>query len=113
MIKYSEVNLIHLLFSGPVLIYIGLMKPQFEWIYWLLLLTGLYVLVHFLIWIAKEKELTARHVWYFVHILLVVPLLLYVGWKKTATPSTVYSLVLALGIAAFGYHLTRLVQKNM
>lgn len=111
--KYSHVNLLHILFSGPLLIYIGLWKPEMEWLYWILFLTGLYVLLKFAIWLLKEKELTSHHVWYFVHILLVVPLLLYVGWKKTETPSTVFSLVLALGIAAFGYHLVRLIQKNV
>jgi len=48
-----------------------------------------------------------------MHILLVVPLLLYVGWMKKETPSTIFSLLLALGIAAFGYHLVRLIEKNV
>lgn len=114
MIKYSEVNLIHLFFSGPLLIYIGLAKPQYDWIYWLLFLAGVYVVAHFLIGLVNaRKELSSRHAWYFVHILVFVPLLLYVGWKKAETPPTVYSLLLAVGIAAFGYHLLRLVQKNV
>jgi hypothetical protein len=111
--KYSYINLIHIFFTGPLLIYIGLFKPEFQWIYWLLFLTGLYVMIRFSIWLAQVKELANHHAWYLMHILLVVPLLLYVGWMKKETPSTIFSLLLALGIAAFGYHLVRLIEKNV
>lgn len=111
--KYSYINLIYIFFTGPLLIFIGLFKPVFQWIYWLLFLTAVYVMIRFSIWLSQVKELSSRHAWYLMHILLVVPLLLYVGWMKKETPSTIFSLLLALGIAAFGYHLVRLIEKNV
>lgn len=106
------VKLLHILFTGPLLIYVGLMKPPYDWVYWMLFILGLYVLVEFGKWVLTTKW-TEHHIWGAVHMLLLAPLLLYVGWMKTATPNTVYSLMLAVGIAAFGYHFLRLVQKNL
>lgn len=106
----SQLQLLHIFATGPLLIYVGVMKPSFVWIYWLLGLIGGYVLLSF----AYKSWTTAlgeRHVWFAVHGILFALLLMYVGWKTTCTPHVVYSLLLAVGIAAFGYHFLRMVQK--
>lgn len=110
--KYNSVNLLHIFVTGPLLMYVGLIKPAYDWIYWLLLLVGFYILVSFA-WRAFRTPWSDRHVWFAVHGLLFASLLLYVGWKGQETPNTFFSLLLAVGIAAFGYHLVRLLQKNL
>jgi hypothetical protein len=39
-----------------------------------------------------------------IHILIVGPLLIYIGYNKQLTPRYAYELLLMLGFAAVGYH---------
>lgn len=102
----SEVQMIHILFVGPLLIYVGLQQPKYDAVYILLLLLGIYVLFKFLYTSFSEK-VGEQHVWYAVHMVLFAMLLLYVGYYRTKTPRVAFSLLLAVGIAAFGYHTIR------
>lgn len=101
-----QVNLIHILLIGPLLIFIGLMKPQNILYYHILLSLGLLVLVKFAYLLATQT-ISQRSIWYILHIVLFATLSFYVGIKKDKTPQIAYSLLLATGIAAFGYHLLR------
>lgn len=106
----SHVNLIHVLFSGPLLIWIGATKPENKWIYMLLLLLGVLLMVAFL-WKSFSIEISQRHVWFIIHAVLFAPLLIYVGWNGSDAVQVSFSLLLAVGIAAFGYHSFRIVSK--
>jgi hypothetical protein len=105
----NHVQLIHILFVGPLLIYVGFMEPKYDWIYILLLLLGLFIFGKFL-YMLVTNSLSQRYVWFLLHMLMFASLLMYVGiWRimKKDVPHVAYSLLLALGIAAFGYHLIR------
>ena len=41
----------------------------------------------------------------YLHILIVGPLLLFIGYKNTETPRYAFELLLMLGFASIGYHL--------
>lgn len=101
-----QVHLLHILFIGPLLVYIGLMKPHNLTIYMILLGLGLLIVLKFG-YLLVTKSISERSVWYIVHIVLFAFLAVYVGVKQTKTPQIGYSLLLATGIAAFGYHLIR------
>ena len=45
-----------------------------------------------------------------IHVILVAPLLMYIGYHKKDTPRSAYELLLLLGFAAAGYHLFSLVR---
>jgi hypothetical protein len=45
-----------------------------------------------------------------IHLLIVAPLLLYIGYDKKETPRSAYELLLMLGFAAGGYHLYSMVK---
>ena len=105
------VAFIHLFFVAPLLIFVGLTKPQYNWIYYVLLALSIGVLVSFGSKIASQSR-TQRTVWYFIHMLLFASLLFYVGWYGTKTPDVAFSLTLAVGLAAFAYHGLRLVQRT-
>lgn len=106
----SHVALLHILISGPLLMYIGLFKPQYKWLYYLLFLTGIGLCLKFLFMVFTQP-LSQRYVWFVIHLALFAPLLIYVGIKQEATPNIAYSLLLAIGIAAFGYHFIRYLQS--
>lgn len=100
------VNIVHALVIGPALIYIGLVKPTQTWIYYTLLAVGVLIAAKFIYSLIKQKN-----DWYMVHLALFAPLLIYVGIKQKDTPNIGFALMLALGCAASGYHIIRLMQK--
>jgi len=103
------VHLVHMLITGPLLIYVGLAQPQNKYVYWLLMLLSVAVFAKFT-YSAFTTELSQRHVWFAIHALLFASLLGYVGYQGVNTPHVGYSLLLAVGIAAVGYHTVRLIQ---
>lgn len=104
------VTVVHLFFVAPLLIFIGLTKPQYSWIYHVLLALSVGVLVNFGHKIVSQKW-SQRTVWYVIHALLFSSLLFFVGWNGTNTPHVAYSLLLAVGLAAFSYHALRYFQS--
>lgn len=102
-----DINLLHVFLIGPVLIYIGLAKPQTDFLYYILYGLGLYVFFKFFIILLKQ-ELNQRSAWYVLHVALFSMIAMYVGVKGKQTQQIGYSLLFATGISAFGYHLVRL-----
>lgn len=100
------VNVLHVFFIGPFLIYIGLMKPNNVWVFKALFLLGALVFLKFG-FLLLTTQVTQQSVWYILHMMFFSLLALYVGFMKSQTPQIGYSLILATGIAAFGYHLIR------
>lgn len=106
------ITILHLFFVAPLLIFIGLTKPQYSWIYYVLLALSVGVLINFSHKIASQKW-SQRTVWYIIHALLFASLLFFVGWYGTNTPNVAYSLLLAVGLAAFSYHALRYLQRYL
>lgn len=106
-----RVALIHLLFVAPLLIYIGLSKPKQNWVYIILFILGIGVVLNFLSKIVRQDKWNQRTVWFAIHMLLFASLLMYVGWYGVKAADVSYSLLLAVGVAAFGYHSIRLIQR--
>jgi hypothetical protein len=46
-----------------------------------------------------------------IHVFLIAPLLIYIGYNKKETPRFAYELILILGFGAGGYHLYSLVKQ--
>lgn len=107
-----SVYFIHIFFIGPFLIYIGLYEPSSPYFYWVLLLLGTYIICKF-VFVGVTTKWSERHVWFALHALFFGTLLLYVGYHGPTTPHVAFSLLLAIGIAAFGYHSTRFIQHQL
>ena len=109
MNSHTIISLFHLFVNGPYMIYIGLMKPKSNIFYIILFLVGLLVLIDIIYKLIKRNF----SAWYFVHLFLFAPLFLYGGYlgiKEEKIPQYVYSFLLAIGLAAFFYHLIKLVE---
>jgi hypothetical protein len=102
-----DVNVLHVFLIGPLLIYIGLVKPQNYFFYYVLYCLGLYVFYKFFV-ILLHEEVSQRSAWYVLHLALFSMIAMYVGIKGKHTLQIGYSLLLATGISAFGYHLIRM-----
>lgn len=107
MDKHKIISLVHVILNGPLMIYIGYFKPKNIIYYWLLLIIGLSLMVDILYRYYKNNI----HAWLLVHLILFSPLFIYTGYlgiKKEKIPYYLYSFILAIGIAALGYHIIKL-----
>ncbi len=104
-------HLAHTLIIGPALVLIG-MKPEFltqylpDYSYKIILGVGLFVLGYHLYRAYKkvsEKGFASAWVNY-IHILLVAPILIAIGYLGKDVPRYVRELCMMLGFAAIGYH---------
>ena len=103
-------NISHVLFNGPLLLYISLAKPENVYFYYLLLLVGAAITYNS---ISKILNNTA-YKWIYVHLLLFAPLFLYVGYlgvKEEKIPYYLFSFMQAIGTGAIGHHAISLIKK--
>ena len=101
------ISLIHIFITGPFLVYIGILNPNNILFYILLFLLAIIIIISF-IYRYINKELYA---WLYVHLLLFATLLFYICYLRFTQqkiPNYLYSFLLAIGIAAIGYHIIKL-----
>lgn len=103
------VNIAHVLVTGPFFIYIGLAQPSHVGWYRVCLGLGA-VLALLFAWKLWSTAWSQYHIWLLIHLLLFAGLLVAVGVQKKQTPQILFSIMIAVGCAAIGYHLIRLVQ---
>ncbi len=103
----------HLTVIVPLFLYIGFNRASTpSWVYLALFTIGVIILVyHGLKLIIRLKNRSGYSWVNALHVILVAPLLLYIGYHKKETPRFAYELILMLGFAAGGYHLFSLVKQ--
>lgn len=103
MNKEFLVHLFHILLVGGLFLYVGIQKTAiptilFPILFWL----GIVIILYH---IFKVYIKQGRGYWVnLIHILLVGPLLLYIGYNEDKTARLYFELLLMLGFAAIGYH---------
>lgn len=109
MDKNTLVSLFHVLFVGPFLFFVGFWRPIDSWYYWILFAMGL-IILSFVGYYWYNGEMRA---WFYIHLLLFSVILLRTSYRKIwgggVIPYYLYSFLEAIGIAAFGYHLIKLL----
>ena len=108
MNKHQLISLIHILINGPLMIYIGYFKPKNMIFHWILLILGILLVIDIIYRYIQKKI----HAWLIVHLILFAPLFIYTGYlgiRKEKIPYYLHSFILAIGIAALGYHLIKLI----
>lgn len=108
MDKWLLIMVSHLIINGPLMIYIGYTNSSDKHTFYLLFILGLFMLVH-LLYKYYINELSA---WLYIHLLLYVPLFIYTGYlgiNNMDVPWYHYEFILAIGIAATGYHLLKIM----
>lgn len=105
--------LIHILFVAPFFFAIAFLRSQMsEWMYNVILVAGILILFYhaykFMIrWQARSSGLWINA----LHVALVAPLLLYIGYTRKDTPRAAYEMTVMVGFAALGYHLYSLITQ--
>lgn len=105
--------IIHILFVVPLFLYVGFVRANTpQWLYLALFAIGAIILVyHGLRLIVRLKNRSGYSWVNALHVVLVAPLLLYIGYHKKDTPRYAYELLLMLAFAAGGYHTFSLVKQ--
>jgi hypothetical protein len=109
--KYFLVVMFHVLLVAPLLMFVGFNRAATpEWVYNVLFGTGLLVFVYH--GYKAVARLLARSpvVWVnLIHVLLVAPLLVWIGFHAKKTERPAYDMLLMLAFAVFGFHMYKLI----
>jgi hypothetical protein len=100
---FKLIFIFHILFVAGLFLYLGIYRENvIPSIYNILIVIAAIIILYHSYRIASKglKEPSTNY----AHILVIAPLLLYTGYKKTATPKIVYDVYLMLAFAAFGYN---------
>ena len=110
--QHFALSIFHLLIVVPLFLFIGFQRASTpEWIYMAVLVIGGIILLYHGVKLVIRLKNHSQSAWInAIHVLLVAPLLLYIGYHKKETPRFAYELLLLLGFGAAGYHLFSLVR---
>ena len=105
---HKLLNLFHILIVAPLFIYIGLKRDKINnWLYTLIMYLGIIVLLFHSYKV--YSKLNGNYWINLIHIFIVAPLLIYIGYNKQNTSRKFYEILLMLGFAVLGYHLYYLI----
>ena len=101
----SLVHLFHILIVGSLFLYVGIERTNIpSFMFPLLLGLGVIVILYHIFKVYTYMK-QGRGYWVnLIHILLVGPLLVYIGYNGEKTARLYFELLLMLGFASIGYH---------
>jgi Na+-transporting methylmalonyl-CoA/oxaloacetate decarboxylase beta subunit len=105
------VHLFHLIIIGSLFLYVGIVRTNIPTFMFPLLLTLGFVVIGYHMWKAWKKSFSGIWVNY-IHLFIVGPLLIYIGYKGKEAPRLYFELLLMLGFASIGYHGMYLIQDD-
>jgi hypothetical protein len=107
------IAIIHLILIVPLFLYVGFMRADTpRWLYLALYVIGWIVLVYHGFKLVVRLKNRSGYAWVnAIHVALVAPLLIYIGYHKKDTPRSSYELMLMLGFAAGGYHMFSIIKQ--
>jgi len=111
MDTYSLIAIAHLAAIVPLLLYVGFNRAATpEWIYAVLFGFGLLVAVYHSYKGFARFAAGSQFLWVNVmHVILVAPVLLWIGYNGKKTERPAYEILLMLAFAALGHHMYKLI----
>ena len=108
---YPLIAIAHLAVIVPLLLYVGFNRAATpEWIYSVLFGLGLLVIAYHAYRGIARWTAGSQLVWiHLVHIALVAPVLLWIGYNGKKTERPAYEILLMLAFAALGHHMYKLI----
>ena len=102
----------HIIFVVPLLLFIGFHRANTpSWLYMALFAIAMIVLLYHGVKAVMKFFSQSPSLWInVIHVLLIAPLLLYIGYHQKETPRQAYEMLLLLAFGALGYHLFSLVR---
>ena len=106
------VHLFHIIIVGGLFLYVGIKREKIPKILFSILI-GLGILIVFYhIFKAYKYLKEGKGIWInLIHIFIIGPLLIYIGYNKDKTQRLYFEILLMLGFASIGYHGYYLIQS--
>jgi len=101
----TYVHLFHILIVGSLFLYVGIYRTTIPTLMYPFLLGLGFFIIFYHIFKAYSYMKQGKGYWVnLIHIFIVGPLLMYIGYNKEKTARLYFELLLMLGFAAIGYH---------
>lgn len=106
MDSHTLVHLFHVLIVGGLFLYVGINREKiYGGLFSVLFYLGLVIIFYHLYKIYGYLNV-GKGIWVnLIHVLIVGPLLIYIGYNGEKTTRKFFELLLMLGFASIGYHL--------
>lgn len=105
MENHLYIQLFHIFIVGIFFLYIGIMRTSIPaFLFYVLFVLGIFILLYHLYksYVRLSKGLNP---WVnLIHIFIIAPLLLYIGYNGVETKRLYFELLLMLAFASIGYH---------
>ena len=99
------INLFHIIFVAPFLIWVGITRGNLpDGVFTALIALGILVVIYqgYKAW----GRIGSQYIWInLIHVLWIGPLLIYIGAGRATTKRPAYDLLLLTAFGALGYHL--------
>jgi hypothetical protein len=107
------VHLFHIIIVGGLFIYVGINREKnSKTLFSILLGLGIIIVFYHLFKVYKYLK-EGKGIWVnLIHIFIVGPLLIYIGYNKDKTQRLYFEILLMLGFASIGYHGYYLIQSS-
>ena len=107
----TYVHLFHILIVGSLFLYVGITRNKIpSLMYPILLGLGLIIIVYHCFKVYNYIKLGKGYWVNLIHIFIVGPLLVYIGYNREKTARLYFEILLMLGFASIGYHGYYLIQ---
>jgi len=115
MNKNVLMALFHILLIVPVFLYVAIKRSATpSAMYYVLLLFAALIFIYHTSRAFMRMQDGSPYVWVnLLHIMLIAPLLAYIGLREKDTPRAAYELLAMVGFAALGYHAMNLVKYSI
>lgn len=111
MASFELVHLFHILFVGTLFVYVGISRTNIpKLLYPILLGLGIIICLYHTYKVYNYIKNNKPYWVNLIHIFLVGPILMYIGYNKENTQRRYFELLLMLGFASIGYHSYYLVR---
>lgn len=112
MNKDALVHLFHIIIVGGLFLYVGINREKiYKLIFSILLFLGFIIIFYHLYKIYVYLK-AGKGIWVnLIHVFIVGPLLIFIGYYGVETSRKYFELLLMLGFASIGYHLYYLFQQ--
>ena len=100
------IYIFHIFLVAPLLLYVGIQRDATPgWLFGLLGVLAAVIFLYHGAKVYKKFASGAPGAWInWIHVLLVAPLLAYIGLWKAGTPRRFFEMLMMVGFAALGYH---------
>jgi hypothetical protein len=104
--------LFHIIIVGPLLIYVGIKRVNIPSILFpILFYLGIFIILYHSYKVYYNITIGKSYWINLFHILIIGPILVYIGYNRDKTERLYYELLLMLGFAAIGYHSYYLIKS--